>query len=44
LKDKYQFEKPHSIDAKGQGDLPAYWLGDRIGQPALVGTNEPVAA
>jgi adenylate cyclase len=44
LKDKYQFEKPHSIDAKGQGHLPAYWLGNRMGHPALVGTNGKVAA
>jgi class 3 adenylate cyclase len=30
LKDKFQFETPHSIDAKGNGEVPAYWLGNRI--------------
>jgi class 3 adenylate cyclase len=44
LKDKYQFEKKHSIDAKGHGDLPAYWLGNRIGQTAVIGTSGKVAA
>jgi adenylate cyclase len=44
LKDKYQFEKPHSIDGQGAGDLPAYWMGNPIGHPALVGTSETVAA
>ena len=44
LKHKFQFEKKHTIQAKGQGDLPAYWLGNRIGQPALAGTNVKVAA
>lgn len=29
LKDKFQFEKKHRIDVKGQGVLPAYWLGKR---------------
>ena len=44
LKDKYQIEQQHSIDAKGQGDLPAYWLGKRKGHPALLGTNGKIAA
>ena len=39
LKDKYQFEKPHSIDGPGVGDLTAYWLGNRLGHPALVVTE-----
>jgi hypothetical protein len=38
LKNKYQFENKHSIDAKGHGDLSAYWLGDRIGVPAVTET------
>jgi adenylate cyclase len=49
LKDNYQFEKKHSIDAKGHGDLPAYWLGDRRGHPTVMATigklrHEPGAA
>jgi adenylate cyclase len=44
LKDKYQFEKPHRIDGQEAGALPAYWLGNRMGQPATVGTNEIVTA
>jgi class 3 adenylate cyclase len=44
LKDKYQFEEKHSATIKGQGDLPAYWLGRRMGPPAVMGTNEKVAA
>jgi class 3 adenylate cyclase len=34
LKDKYQIEEHHSIAAKGHSELPAYWLGNRIG-PAV---------
>jgi class 3 adenylate cyclase len=30
LKHKYQFAPKHSIDAKGQDHLSAYWLGKRI--------------
>lgn len=30
LRDKYQFKLEHRIDAKGHGDLPAYWLGPSI--------------
>ncbi len=37
LKDEYQIEEQHSMDTKGQGDLPAYWLARRKGHPALVG-------
>jgi len=37
LKDKYQFEAKHTVDAKGHGDLPAYWLGSRMGHPAMIG-------
>ena len=33
LKGKFQFDGQHSINAKGHGDLPAYWLGGRIGLP-----------
>jgi adenylate cyclase len=44
LKEKYQFGKMHSINAKGHGDLPAYWLDSRIGQPAVVEMNGKVAA
>jgi adenylate cyclase len=29
LKDKFQFEKNHNVDAKGHGAQPAYWLGQR---------------
>jgi adenylate cyclase len=43
LKDKYQFEKKHSAGVNGQSDLPAYWLGNRIGHPAVSGTNGKVA-
>ena len=41
LKDKYQFEKKHNAAIKEQNDLPAYWLGNRIGYPAVNGTNVP---
>jgi class 3 adenylate cyclase len=44
LKEKYQFEQKHSIDAKGHGDLPAYWLGNRMEHSVVIGTNEKVAA
>lgn len=37
LKDKFQFEAKHTVDAKGHGDLPAYWLGSRIRHPAMIG-------
>ena len=30
LKDKFQFEKKHNLDGKGQGVLSAYWLGKRV--------------
>jgi adenylate cyclase len=43
LKDKYHFEKKHSAGVHGQSDLPAYWLGNRIGQPAAIGTKENLA-
>ena len=33
LKEIYQFEKKHSAGVNGQSDLPAYWLGKRIGHP-----------
>jgi adenylate cyclase len=44
LKDKYHFGNKHSIDAKGHGNLSAYWLGNRIGLPAVTGTGGKVAA
>jgi class 3 adenylate cyclase len=44
VEDKYQFEKPHSIGGPGAGDLPAYWLGNRVGNPASTGSREKVAA
>jgi adenylate cyclase len=35
LKDKFEFEKNHNVDAKGHGAQPAYWLGRRLElQPA----------
>jgi len=39
LKHKYQFAPKHSVDAKGCGDLSAYWLGDRIAPAAVIETN-----
>jgi class 3 adenylate cyclase len=39
LKDKYEFEKKHSVDAKGNSEPSAYWLGNRIGHPAVIGTR-----
>jgi class 3 adenylate cyclase len=33
LKEIYQFEKKHHAGVNGQSDLPAYWLGKRIGHP-----------
>lgn len=36
LKGKYQFESKHSVDAKGQGDVSAYWLGNRLEHPAAI--------
>jgi adenylate cyclase len=44
LKDKYQFEKKHNANAKGQSEPPSYWLGSRIGSAAMIGTEEKVAA
>jgi class 3 adenylate cyclase len=44
LKDKYQFEKRRDAGANGRSDLPAYWLGDRIRHPAVIGTSGKVAA
>ena len=44
LKHKYQFQKKHSIDDKRHAGLSAYWLDDRMGQPAASGTNEKLAA
>ena len=44
LKDKYQFEKRHRIDAEGPDDLPSYCLGNRTGHPAAIGTHGKAAA
>jgi class 3 adenylate cyclase/CheY-like chemotaxis protein len=44
LKDKYQFEKRHRVDAEGPDDLPTYWLGNRTGYPAAIGTTGKAAA
>jgi adenylate cyclase len=44
LKHKYPFEKKHRVDAKGNGDLSAYWLDSRTGHPALTGGNGKIAA
>jgi class 3 adenylate cyclase len=44
LKEKYQFEKKHTASVQGQVDLPAYWLGNRIGPPAVIGKYVKVAA
>jgi class 3 adenylate cyclase len=44
VKDKFQVEKRQSVDGNGHGDLPAYWLGKRIGQTAVIGTSVDVAS
>jgi len=44
LKGKFQFENQHVLDAKGHVGFPAYWLGKRIEQPAVIETGEKVAA
>src|SRR6185436_9281400 len=44
LKDKYQFETKHQIDAKGHGDLAAYWLGNLIEDAAAGGARTKMAA
>ena len=44
LKEKYEFEAQHGAAMKGQSTLPAYWLGNRIGHPAVIGTNGKIAA
>ena len=44
LKGKYQFEKRHRADAEGPDDLPTYWLGNRTGHPAAIGTTGKAAA
>jgi adenylate cyclase len=36
LKGKYQFEEMHKTGVGGQSDLSAYWLGNRIGPPAVL--------
>jgi len=43
LKGKYHFEKRQRTDAKGPGELVAYWLGDRRKHPAVTGTICSVA-
>jgi len=42
LKDKYHFEKQDSLDTNGSGGLPAYWLGNRIGDLAMIGATGKV--
>jgi len=44
LKGKYQFNEQHSADTNGQADQPAYWLGERIANPASIGTSGKLAA
>jgi adenylate cyclase len=44
LKDHYQFEARHQIDAKGHGDLSAYWLGKKLEIPAADETSRKMAA
>jgi class 3 adenylate cyclase len=44
LKPKYQFTRKHSVSAKGHGEVSAYWLGNRIGHPAVMGANGKIAA
>ncbi len=44
VKNKYQFEPIHSIDVKGYGKLSAYWLGNRVGEPAVIATKGTLAA
>jgi adenylate cyclase len=44
LKGKYQFVERHSANANEQSDLYAYWLGDRIVDPALIGSGGKLAA
>jgi adenylate cyclase len=40
LKHIYQFEKSHSSSANRPSDPPAYWLGNEIGRPSVIGENE----
>lgn len=41
LKERYQFGTKHRAVVNGQIDLPAYWLGNRIGEPAVIGMQQP---
>jgi len=44
LKQNYQFEMKHRVDANGFTDLSAYWLDKQMRRPFIVGTNGKVAA
>jgi class 3 adenylate cyclase len=44
LKEKYEFKKVQPAGAGGQRNLPAYWLGNRIGSPVTIQTNVALAA
>ena len=44
LRHKYHFENKHRVEAKGFGDLSAYWLGKRTEPPALPVTEGKIAA
>jgi len=43
LQHKYHFERRHGVDTEGPGDPPTYWLSDRTGPPALMGSHVKVA-
>jgi class 3 adenylate cyclase len=44
LKDKYHFEKNHSAGLNKHSDRRGYWLGNRVGHPAVIETFGEVAA
>jgi adenylate cyclase len=44
LKHKYQFEPKHRVDVTGDDPLSAWWLDQRTGHPAAMGTIGKVAA
>jgi adenylate cyclase len=40
LKEIFQFERTHNSGVNRQSDPPAYWLGNEISRPAVIGENE----
>ena len=44
LKGKYQFDKKLNAEIDGRGEQSSYWMGERIVNPASIGTSGELAA